>query len=126
MYYETGDKKKCFEYLEKAKRVKPHSSIILNNYAYFLSLEGKKLKKAERMSREAVEAEPENATYLDTYAYILYLLKDYEGARTYFKKCMVYGGKSSKVILEHYALTLKALGENDLADFYINLSKQAK
>lgn len=39
---------------------------------------------------------------------------------------MVYGGKSSKVILEHYALTLKALGENDLADFYINLSKQAK
>lgn len=126
VYYETGDKKNCFDYLEKAKRIKPHSSVILNNYAYFLSLEGKKLKKAERMSREAVEAEPENATYLDTYAYILYLLKDYEGARTYFKKCMVYGGKSSKVILEHYALTLKAMGENDLADFYTNLSKQAK
>lgn len=126
VYFEIGNKKKCFNYLERAKHIKPHSTMILNNYAYFLSVENRNLKKAEKMSREAIEQEPENATYLDTYAYILYLLKDYEGARTYFKKCMVYGGKSSKVILEHYSLTLKALGENDLADFYMNLSKQAK
>lgn len=126
IYYKTGDKKKCFSYLEKAKKIKPHYSMILNNYAYFLSLEGKDLKKAEKMSREAVEAEPENASYLDTYAYILYLLKDYEGSRTYFKKCIVHGGKNSKVTLEHYSLTLEALGEKDLANFYKNLAAQAK
>ncbi len=126
IYYETGSKKKCFDYLEKAKRIKPHSPMVLNNYAYFLSLEGKNLKKAEKMSREVVAKEPENATYLDTYAYILYLLKDYEGARAYYKKCMVYGGKTSKVILEHYAQTLDALGEKDLANFYRNLAAQAK
>lgn len=78
------------------------------------------------MSREAVEAEPENASYLDTYAYILYLLKDYEGSRTYFKRCIVHGGKNSKVTLEHYSLTLEALGEKDLANFYKNMAAQAK
>lgn len=55
----------------------------LNNYAYFLSVERKDLKKAEKMSLRTITAEPENTTYLDTYAWILYQQRRYEEARQY-------------------------------------------
>lgn len=123
VHHETGNQKECFKYLKMALKLNPDDVTALNNYAYFLSLEKKSLKKALKMSKKAVGTEPENATFLDTYGYILYLLKDYEGARAVFKKCMVYGGKNSKEILLHYSLTLEALGETQLADFYKNLSQ---
>ncbi len=125
-YFTREDYRNSYRYLDMAIKLEPHDATILNNYAYYLSTEGKKLKKAEKMSREALKLEPENVQFLDTYGYILYLMKDYEKARTYFKKCMVYGGKEHKVILEHYAMTLYALGDIDLGNFYMNLSKQAK
>jgi len=37
---------------------------------------------------------------------------------------MLYGGKDSAVILEHYATVLEALGENDLAKVYRNQAKR--
>ena len=61
----------------------PDKVLCLNNYAYFLSLEGKDLKKAEKMSYRAITVEPNNATYLDTYAWILYKQKRYEDAKAY-------------------------------------------
>lgn len=125
-YFTQEDYRNSYKYLDKAIKLEPHDATILNNYAYYLSTEGKKLRKAEKMSREALRLEPENVQFLDTYGYILYLMKDYENARTYFKKCMVYGGKEHKVILEHYAMTLYALGDIDLGNFYMNLSKQAE
>ena len=97
---------------------------MLNNYAYYLSLEGKNLKKAYKMSKKTVEAEPDNATYLDTFAWILHLMdKDLE-AKPFFKHAMLYGGKDSAVILEHYAVVLEALGEADAAQVYRNMAKR--
>ncbi len=124
-HFTLGELKASYKYLDQAIKIEPHDATILNNYAYYLSTEGKKLKKAEKMSREAVQLDPKNVQFLDTYGYILYLMKDYEKARTYFKKCMVYGGKEHKVILEHYALTLEALGETSLANFYRELAQKA-
>ena len=72
------------------------------------------------MSKKTVEAEPDNATYLDTFAWILHLMgKDLE-AKPFFKHAMLYGGKDSAVILRHYATVLEALGENDAAKVYRN------
>ena len=96
----------------------------LNNYAYNLSLDRKNLKKAEKMSRKSLEAEPDNASFLDTYGYILYLRKDYENAKVYLKKAIVHGGNNNKDVLYHYALVLEALGEKELADFYMNKSQK--
>ena len=125
-YHTLGDTKKAFANYELALKLDPDNLPVLNNYAYYLSLGKKKLRKAAAMSRRTVELEPDNATYLDTYGWILYLLKKPEEAKPYFKHAMLYGGKESKVILEHYAEVLRALGEDSLADYYKGLSEKKK
>ena len=93
----------------------------LNNYAYFLSLEKRNLSKAEKMSRKTVEGEPDNVSYLDTYGYILYLLKRPAEAKTWFKRAIIYGGKEDEAVLRHYSMVLEALGEKELALYYKSL-----
>jgi tetratricopeptide (TPR) repeat protein len=118
MYHAKGNSKEAYKAYEKVLRIDPSYAPVLNNYAYYLSLEGKKLKKAYSMSRKTVEAEPDNATYLDTFAWILHLMgKDLE-AKPFFKHAMLYGGKDSAVIMDHYAEVLYALGDYDLAQVY--------
>ena len=78
------------------------------------------------MSKITVEKDPDNATYLDTYGWILYLQGKPQQAKPYFKHAMLYGGRDSKVILEHYATVLEALGENDLAKSFRMLAEQKK
>jgi tetratricopeptide (TPR) repeat protein len=124
VYHELGDSKKAFKAYEKALKVNPGYAYVLNNYAYFLGIEGRKLKKAEDMSYRAVQAEPDNANSLDTYGWILYLLGKLDEAKLQFKKAMIYGGKDSAVILDHYAEVLYALKEYDMAFIYWNMALQ--
>lgn len=119
-YHEQGRQKEAFSAYEKALKINPSYAPVLNNYAYYLSLEGKKLKKAYTMSKKTVEAEPDNATYLDTFAWILHLMGQDLEAKPFFKHAMLYGGKESAVILRHYATVLEALGEEDTAKVYRN------
>ena len=125
-YYKLDQKKNAYKAYERVLKADPMHLSVLNNYAYYLSLDGKKLKKAAAMSRITVEKEPDNATYLDTYGWILYLQKQYEKAKPYFKHAMLYGGRDSAVILEHYAKVLEALGETDLAKSFMLLSENKK
>lgn len=122
--YQKGNRKKAYSTYEEALKVQPDCAPVLNNYAYFLSEERKHLKKALAMSRIVIEQNPDNATYLDTFAWILHLLGRDKEAKPYFKHAMIYGGKESSVVLDHYSQVLRALKENDLADYYHNLSKQ--
>ncbi|MDO9680603.1 MAG: tetratricopeptide repeat protein, partial [Bacteroidales bacterium] len=101
--YQEGNKKEAFKYYQKTIKMEPRHLPALNNYAYFLSLEGKNLKKAERMSKVTIEEEPDNATYLDTYAWILHKMGKHAEAKTVLKRAMVYGGKENADILDHYA-----------------------
>lgn len=117
-YHQMGDAKEAFKAYEKALKVNPTYAPVLNNYAYYLSMEGRKLSKAAAMSRITVEQEPDNATYLDTYGWILHLQKKSQEAKSYFKHAMLYGGKDNATILDHYAEVLYALGEYDLAKVY--------
>ena len=120
VYHILGQTKKAYKAYEKALKVNPDYVYVLNNYAYYLSQEGKKLSKALQMSRKTIEAEPDNATYLDTFGWILHLLGKPEEAKTHFKRAMLYGGNESPVILDHYAEVLFALGEYDRAMVYWN------
>ena len=120
VYHRLGDAKQAYKHYEKALKIDPDYNPVLNNYAYYLSLEGKNLKKAKEMSRKTITSEPDNPTYLDTYAWILHLMGDDLEAKSYFKHAMLYGGKESRTILEHYATVLEALGEKDLANIYFN------
>ena len=117
-HHSKGNSKAAYKAYDKALKLNPNYAPVLNNYAYYLSEEGKKLKKAYSMSKKTIEQEPDNATYLDTFAWILHLMgKDLE-AKPFFKHAMLYGGKESAVILNHYATVLEALGEGDLAKVY--------
>ncbi len=126
IYHELGDNKKAYKAYDKALKVNPDYVYVLNNYAYFLSVEGKKLKKAYKMSKRTIEAEPDNATYLDTFGWILYLQGKALEAKPFFKHAMLYGGKDSAVIMDHYAEVLFELKEYDLALVYWNLALQKK
>ena len=70
------------------------------------------------MSRKTIESEPDNATYLDTYGWILHLQGKDAEAKPVFKHAMLYGGKESPVMLAHYAEVLYKLKEYDLAKHY--------
>ena len=85
-------------------------------------MEGMKLKKAYAMSKKTIEAEPNNPTYLDTFGWILYLQGKALEAKPFFKHAMLYGGKESVVVMDHYAEVLYALKEYDLAFVYWNLA----
>ncbi len=73
----------------------------LNNYAYYLSLERRELDKAEEMSYKTVKAEPDNATYLDTYAWILFVKGNYAEARLYIDEAMKNDDGQNNVVMEH-------------------------
>ena len=124
IYHRLGDSKKAYKAYDKALKINPDYVYVLNNYAYYLSEEGKSLKKALAMSRKTIDAEPDNSTYLDTYGWILFLQGKALEAKPYFKQAMLYGGKDSPVILDHYAEVLYALKEYDIAFVYWNLARQ--
>lgn len=122
IYHQLGEDKKAYKAYDKALKINPDYVYVLNNYAYYLSMEGKNLKKAYNMSKRTIEAEPDNPTYLDTFGWILYLQGKPLEAKPFFKHAMLYGGKDSVVIMDHYAEVLFALKEYDLAMVYWNMA----
>ena len=95
---------------EQALLRNPDNAIVLNNYSYYLSLRKHNLREAEQMSKRCNELEPNNGTYQDTYAWVLYCLEDYENARLWLEKALKNGGEKSAVIIEHYGDVLFKLG----------------
>ena len=124
MHYEKNDSKNAFAYYRKALKLNPNENGVLNNYAYYLALQGKNLKQAYQMSKKTIESEPDNPTYLDTFGWILFLMDKPLEAKAQFKHAMLYGGTESAAILDHYAEVLYKLGERDLAFIYWNQAKQ--
>lgn len=101
LLFEKGRKAEAYAAYDSCLQWKDDNLGCLNNYAYYLSLDGDSLDKAERMSHATVKAEPENATYLDTYAWILFMQKRYAEARVYIDQAVKNDADSSAVILEH-------------------------
>lgn len=110
-YHMTGNNEKAYETYEKALDNDPANTIVLNNYAYFLSLEGKDLEKAEAMAREANELDPGNGANQDTYGWVLYKLGRYAEAKEWIGKALENDRESSAEVLEHYGDVLYKLGE---------------
>ncbi len=99
--FSKGRDKEAFAAYDSCLQWKEDNISCLNNYAYYLSLKGQKLDKAEQMSLRTVEAEAKNSTYLDTYAWILFLQKRYSEAKKYIDQALKYDTDSSAVITEH-------------------------
>jgi len=122
LYQQEGNTKKAFNYYERALAIDSAHIVVLNNYAYFLSLANQQLDKAYRMSKKAITAEPNNATYLDTFGWVLYKMGKYVEAKAIFRHAMIYGGLEQAVILDHYGDVLNALGEKETAAIYWEMS----
>jgi len=100
---------------EDALEIDPENSYTLNNYAYYLSLRGENLDKAERMSRLSIKLDSGNASFEDTYAWILFKLKKYKDALNWIEKAISHSNNSSAVQLEHYGDILFHLAEKEKA-----------
>ncbi len=117
IYHQQGNEEKSFESYEKALELNPHNIYVMNNYAYFLSEKDMDLRKAERLSAKTVEAEPNNSTYLDTYAWIFFKQGNYMLARIYIDRAVenMKEDEVSDVLYEHSGDIHAALGNNEKA-----------
>lgn len=122
-YHLLGKKEEAFEAYEAVLKSKPDDEHVLNNYAYFLSLSKQDLDKAKSMSERLVKRFPTNSTYLDTHAWVLFQLQDYENAKIYMERALENEEKPSGVMLEHYGDILYHLGNRSEA---ISFWKQAE
>ncbi len=86
--HKKGAAKEAFAAYDSCLQWKPDNITCLNNYAYYLSLRDEQLERAEQMSFKTIKAEPKNATYLDTYAWILFMQKRYSEARIYIDQAL--------------------------------------
>lgn len=115
LYHQREMKAEAYAAYDSSLVYNPKNINTLNNYAYYLSVERTDLDKAEEMSFITVKEEPENATYLDTYAWILFEKGRYTEARIYIEQAMRNGGDKSQVIVEHCGDIYFRLGEKEKA-----------
>ena len=101
--HDKGLTKEAYAAYDSCLQWKPDNYGCLNNYAYYLSEEGQNLQKAEQMSYKTVAYDSKNATYLDTYAWILFRQERFAEARIYIDQAVENDTDSvpSGVVLEH-------------------------
>jgi tetratricopeptide (TPR) repeat protein len=101
-YYNLDNKEKAFSSFEKVIDIDPENFMAMNNYAYYLSVLGVELEKAEKLSSMVIQVNPKNATYLDTHAWVLFQKGEYRLAKFYMDTAMENGGDESVEVVEHY------------------------
>lgn len=99
---------------EEALKFNPNNDLVLNNYSYYLSLRKENLDKAEKMSSQLVKNFPDNASYLDTHAWVLYAREKYKEAKKVIEKA-IQNGQATATHFEHYGDILFQLGDIDNA-----------
>ncbi|MEO7988983.1 MAG: tetratricopeptide repeat protein [Chryseolinea sp.] len=107
--YEKSDKA-----YEDALLIRPNYDAVLNNYSYFLALRKFSLEKAEKMAALLIKNNPDNATYLDTFAWVLFMREKYKEAKKIIERA-IDTGNANAAHFEHYGDILYQLGEVDNA-----------
>ena len=113
IYHSKEMKAEAYAAYDSSLVYNPNNIGTLNNYAYFLSVDGANLEKAEQMSAKAIAAEPKNATYLDTYAWVLYKLGRYAEAKIYIDQTLKFStdSTSDNTLYDHAAEIYAKLGD---------------
>lgn len=99
---------------EQALVQNPDNDLVLNNYSYYLALRKENLDRAEKMSAQLVKSHPENSSYLDTHAWVLFMREKYKEARRVMERAIATGD-SGATHFEHYGDILFKLGDTDEA-----------
>lgn len=122
-YYQTRNYEKSFQTFGRLLLLDSENKYVINNYAYYLSLQKTDLDEAEKMIRELCKKEPDNPTFLDTFAWVLFQKGEYKEAETLLKRAMQNGGWSDAAVLEHYGDVLFKIGRLDAALEYWQKAK---
>ncbi len=125
IYHKQGEEEKAFDAYDRTLRNDPDNVLVLNNYAYYLSLRGERLEEALQMAIRANELVPDNVYYIDTYAWVLYKLCRYKEAEIEMKKCLSLDKNPSGANLEHYGDILLKLGKESEAKEYWKKAQKA-
>ena len=126
LYHQLGQANEAYLCYDSALVYNPTNILVLNNYAYFLSEENRQLDKAEQMSARTIKAEPQNATYLDTYAWILYRQERYDEALKYIEQALAADSVPSDVLYEHAGDICYKLGDTERALEYWKLALEVQ
>lgn len=118
MEHMWGNDTKSFRHYRQALKYNPNNSMVLNNYAYFLCIDGRDFELALAMSEKANELSPSNPTYLDTKAWILYQMGRYDEAQVVIRQAIALQSEDNPELLLHYGDILYALGQTFLAKNY--------
>lgn len=122
-YNETKEYSKSDAAFDEALRYDKNNDYVLNNYSYYLSLRKDKLELAKNMAERVVNRNPAESNYIDTYAWVLYQMKDYEGAKKQLDLALI--NTQNGTILEHYGDVLFQLGDKTNALVYWKKAKAA-
>jgi len=110
-YHELENYPESDKFFEKALKINPNNTFVLNNYSYYLSVRNTQLDKAENMAALANELEPNSPSYEDTYGWVLYKNNKLEEAKSWILKAIKNGGSESGIILEHLGDIFFKLGD---------------
>jgi tetratricopeptide (TPR) repeat protein len=113
-YDATKEYEKSDKAYDEALAVNENNDAILNNYSFHLAVRKANLEKAERMSSQLVRNNPNNPTYLDTYAWVLFAREKYRDARKAIEKA-ISTSAANATYFEHYGDILFKLGDVDNA-----------
>jgi tetratricopeptide (TPR) repeat protein len=123
-YYRAKKMDLSDESYEEALKINPNDTYVLNNYAYYLSLRNVKLERAEEMSKKSNELERDNASYNDTYGWILYAMGKYVDAKLWLERAVANGAGNNAVILEHLGDVEYKLNNSQMAlEYWIRAKK---
>ncbi len=109
-YFSSKDYEKSDKAYDDALTINPNNEYVLNNYSYYLALRKANLEKAEKMSALVVKDHPDNTSYIDTYAWVLYQEGKFKEAKKVMERVFP-GGKANATHYEHYGDILYQLGE---------------
>ncbi|GAB4281055.1 MAG: hypothetical protein Kow0029_25990 [Candidatus Rifleibacteriota bacterium] len=124
LYYATGKLDKAEEYYRAAIKLKPDSAEALNNLAYLLAEQNKKIDEAMIMAENAVKLEPNNASYLDTLGWLYYRANDFDKALDLLLKSAHLAPGQGEILM-HIGMVYLEKGEFSTAVDYLKQAWKA-
>jgi tetratricopeptide (TPR) repeat protein len=126
VYNELKQYAKSDSFYNASLALKPDEVFVLNNYAYYLALRKEQLPKAAQMAKRANELQPNNASFEDTYAWVLFKMANYEQALIWIELALSHSETQTATLMEHYGDILYFLTKKDAAVQAIEKWKAAK
>jgi tetratricopeptide (TPR) repeat protein len=117
LYDELQDYTRSEPIYKKMLKLRPDSPIVLNNYAYHLSVRNQNLPEALQMVSKALDSDPQNSAFLDTKGWIQFQMHDYENAMKNIEKSYNLKQDSAEVA-EHLGDVYEKLNDLTKAQAY--------